>query len=125
MLPSRRNRALGLAALLTVTGTLHFAVPAPFIAIVPTRLPHKAGLVAVSGIAELVSATLLAGPRTRSIGGLVAAAILVAVFPANISMALRSSGRRPVYRIVAWARLPLQVPLVAWALSVVGRRAAG
>jgi uncharacterized membrane protein len=124
MMPSRGRRALGLAALLTVTGTLHFAVPAPFIAIVPARSPHKATLVAVSGLAELASATLLAVPSTRSTGGVVAAATLVAVFPANISMALRSTGRRPAYRIAAWARL-LQVPLVAWALSVVGRHAGG
>lgn len=118
---SRRARSLGLAALLTTTGSLHFVVPAPFVAIVPRRLPYREELVAASGVAEVAAAMLLVVPRTRSLGGLLAAATFVAVFPANVSMALRS-GRRPAwYRAAVWARLPLQVPLVLGALSVVRR----
>ncbi len=119
---SRRARALGLTGLLATTGSLHFLAPKPFVAIVPRRLPFPAELVAISGAVELAAAALLAVPRTRSLGGLLAAATFVAVLPANVSMALRSGARRPTwYRVAVWARLPLQVPLVVGALSVVRR----
>jgi uncharacterized membrane protein len=117
MLTTSRIR-LFLIALLTGSGILHFAHPAPFVSIVPKSLPRRRELVAISGVAELVCAGLLALPASRSVGGPVTAALFVGVFPANVSMALRS-GRRPVwYRAGAWARLPLQIPLVLWALRV-------
>ena len=52
----------------------------------------------------------------RRWGGLAAAALFVAVFPANVQMALAWRDRPLPYRAAAWARLPLQVPLIAWAL---------
>ncbi len=97
---------------------LHFSHPAPFVSIVPRSLPQPELLVALSGVAELTCAALIAHPRTRRIGGLGAAALFAAVFPANVSMALRSTRRPRWYRVVVWARLPLQVPLVAWAWQV-------
>ena len=115
---------LFLITLLAASGVMHFVRPQPFVAIVPTALPRPELLVAASGAAEIVCAGLLAHPATRRWGGPVTAALFAAVFPANISMTLRS-GRRPWwYRAVLLARLPLQVPLVLWALRV-GRSAAG
>lgn len=109
---TRTGTALALAGLLGSSGLLHFARPGPYRAIVPRSLPATNFLVAASGAAELVAAGLLAAPRTRAIGGLAAAAIFVGVFPANVSMALRS-GRRPGwYQVACWVRLPLQIPLV-------------
>lgn len=108
----------GLSATLAVPGVLHFTHPAPFVAIVPRSLPRPELLVALSGVAELACAGLVAHPRTRRIGGLAAAVLFAAVFPANVSMALRSGGRPTAYRVVTWARLPLQIPLIGWALTV-------
>ena len=108
----------GLAATLAVPGLLHFAHPAPFVAIVPRSLPRPELLVALSGVGELACAALVAHPRTRRTGGLGAAALFVAVFPANVSMALRSTGHSTLYRAVVWARLPLQIPLIVWAWRV-------
>jgi uncharacterized membrane protein len=88
------------------------------VAIVPRRFPHKAELVAVSGVAELVCAGLLAHPAGRAVGGPASAALFAAVFPANVSMALRSGSRPLWFRAVAWARLPLQIPLIIWSLRV-------
>jgi len=117
MITTRRIR-LFLVSLLTGSAILHFARPAPFVSIVPTSLPRRAELVAISGIAELVCAGLLAYPASRSVGGPATAALFVGIFPANVSMALRS-GRRPRwFQVMAWARLPLQIPLVLWALRV-------
>lgn len=123
MITTRRIR-LFLIAILTTSGVMHFVRPGPFVAIVPRALPRKAELVAISGVAELACAGMLAYPAARAIGGPVTAALFVAVFPANVSMALRS-GRRPArYRAVLWLRLPLQVPLILGALRV-GRESAG
>ncbi len=104
-----------LIALLGGSGVLHFVRPAPFVAIVPRSLPAPLQLVYASGVVELLGAGLLSVPRTRRIGGAISAALLVAVFPANVSMALTARRRPPLYRLMAWARLPLQIPLVSWA----------
>src|ERR1700712_982583 len=95
-----------LIALLGGSGVLHFLRPAPFVAIVPTVLPAPLSLVYLSGAVELLGAGLLSVPRTRVLGGAVSAALLLGVFPANVSMALRAGDRPPLYRAVAWLRLP-------------------
>jgi uncharacterized membrane protein len=89
--------------------------------IVPRRLPARRELVHVSGVAELACAAGLLHPRTRAVAGWASAALLVAVYPANVQMALdahrragRSRGR--ARHVVALARLPLQAPLVRTAL---------
>ncbi|MGI8857422.1 MAG: DoxX family protein [Thermomicrobiales bacterium] len=119
---SRRTRLslLALCALLGGSGILHFLVPAPYHRIVPAPLrPQAAAIVAASGICELLCAALLALPRTRRFGAYATAAVLVAVFPANIQMALDSLhpglSLSPGLAIV-WLRLPLQYPLIRWAL---------
>lgn len=122
MITTRRIR-LFLIVILTTSGVLHFVRPGPFIAIVPRSLPRRAELVAISGAAELVCAGMLAHPAAREIGGPVTAALFAAVFPANVSMALRSGARPTWYRAVLWLRLPLQIPLVLGALRV-GRESA-
>jgi uncharacterized membrane protein len=124
MLTTSRIR-LFLIAILTTSGVLHFLRPGPFVSIVPRSLPRKEEFVAVSGAAELVCAGLLAYPAARGLGGPVTAALFAAVFPANVSMALRSGTRPAWYRAVLWLRLPLQIPLVLWALRVGREPAAG
>ena len=111
------NRKTGfLIALLGASGVLHFLRPAPFVAMVPKALPRKKELVYLSGAAELVGAAMMAVPGTRRLGGVLSAGLLIGVFPANVSMAMGSSKKAPWYRAIVWGRLPLQVPLVAWAL---------
>lgn len=113
--------ALRLAALLAGSGFLHFVRPQPFDTIVPRALPGRARTYTyVSGAAELATAAVLAVPRTRRLGGGLAAALFVAVFPANVQMAVdwvpssRTSGPA---KAVAVARLPIQIPLVTQALK--------
>ncbi len=113
-LPSRSTAFLIL--LLGGSGVLHFLRPDPFATMVPKSLPRKKELVYLSGGAELLGAGLMAVPQTRRLGGLFSAGLLVGVFPANVSMALGSRRRPPWYRAVVWGRLPLQIPLVRWAL---------
>lgn len=123
-----------LAAFLTAAGAAHFAATDRYAQIIPHVFPRSSHrpLVQVSGLAEIACAALIAVPGTRRIGGLGAAVLLVAVFPANVQMALdggiAGAGFPLGSPIVAWLRLPLQPPLIAWALSVArdqGRRAGG
>jgi uncharacterized membrane protein len=120
----RPTVAAGLVALLTSTGILHFAVPGPFDAIVPEQLPGSARTwTHLSGVVELAIAALIAAPRTRRLGGLLAALLFVVVFPANVKMAIDWSDRSAWMRALAYGRLPLQILLVLWAV-LVHRRAA-
>ncbi|GAA2705532.1 DoxX family protein [Actinoplanes palleronii] len=114
-----KKDAAGLVTLLATSGVLHFVAPKPFDTIVPRSLPGSARTwTYVSGIAELAVAAAIAHPRTRKAGGLAAAALFAAVFPANVKMAWDWRHASPVKRAVAFGRLPAQAPLIAWALRV-------
>ena len=118
----RRASPFLLSGLLMVTGSLHFVFPKTYAQIIPPQLPAPEALVYLSGVAELACALGLALPRTRRLAGWTTAALFVAVFPANVQMALDADGRSEAYQWVTYARLPLQVPLVVWAVSVARSR---
>lgn len=119
LLPERAS-ALLLGGLLAGIGTLHLVHPRPFEELVPRPLGNAQLWVYASGVAELVGAALVVHPRSRRVGGWYVAGLLVAVFPGNIKAAL--DGGMPNLpppldsSVAAWVRLPLQVPLVLWAL---------
>jgi uncharacterized membrane protein len=111
---SARPGELGLAVLFATSGVLHLLTPRRFEQIVPRPLPGKRALVYLSGVAELGCAAGLVAPGTRRPAGLASAVLLVAVFPANVQMALDVFTRRGrLARLLVTARLPLQAPLVA------------
>ncbi|MGJ7907398.1 hypothetical protein ACOQFL_13080 [Actinopolyspora sp. H202] len=115
----RSSSALLLAGSLTLTGVLHFLLPRPFDSIVPRRLPGSSRTwTYLSGAAELGCAAAVTHPRSRRVGATVTTALFVAVFPANIKMALDYRDRSIPLRFVAYARLPLQLPLIQWSLRV-------
>jgi uncharacterized membrane protein len=113
------REALALAALLAAAGATHLARPEPYDGIVPRSLPGAPRMwTYASGVTELAVAAAVACPRTRRAGGLAAAALFAAVFPANVRMAADWRHRSPAQRAVAYGRLPLQAPLIWWALRV-------
>ncbi len=119
---SRARSAWALAGLLGLAGVTHFTRPKYYDAIVPRALPGTPRQwTYVSGVAELALATAVAAPRTRKLGGVAAAAFFVAVFPANVKMALDFRSKSPRARALAYGRLPLQIPLIAWAWNVAKR----
>ena len=95
-------------------------VPGPFRSIVPGFLGAAAFWVAASGVAELLCAVGLAVRRTRRWAAWAALVLFVAVFPANITMAVHAA-QGDGSRAIAYARLPLQVPLVLWAWWIARR----
>jgi len=114
-----RRSPLVLAGLLATAGVAHFAVPEQFDATVPRVLPGSPrGWTYVSGAAELALAAGVAHPRTRRTAALATAAFFVAVFPANVQMAVDWRDRPAPQKALAIARLPLQIPLVQWARGV-------
>ena len=114
--------ALPLAGLLATSGVLHFLTPKPFDSIVPRSLPGRPRTwTLLSGAAELAVAAAVAHPGTRRLGGLAAAGLFAAVFPANVKMAMDWRDAPPARRAIAYGRLPLQIPLVLWGLRVARR----
>ncbi len=112
--PVEDRSRLRFAGFLVGIGALHFVIPAQFEKIVPRWVPGRRRAVLWSGVAEIGAGALLAVPRTRKLGGWLATATIVAVYPANIQMtidATRGGSRRD--KIATWIRLPLQFPMIA------------
>jgi len=97
-------------------GTLHFVSPAGFVAIIPRSLPYPEALNYIAGAAEILGGLGLILPATRRLAAWGLIALLVAVFPANINMAVNHLplGGKPVAAWMLWARLPLQMVMLAW-----------
>jgi uncharacterized membrane protein len=104
-------------------GVLHFPADHLFVQIVPPMFPAPHVLVWVSGVIEIALGVALLVPRTRRLAGFGLVVLYVAVFPANIYMAVANL---QVHGLPAWlpqpsagalwARLPLQLVFIAWAL---------
>src|SRR5665213_4431650 len=113
----RSKSAACMAALMAGSGVLHFLQTDAYARIVPHFLPDPRAVVQVSGVAEMICGAMVAFPKTRRIGGLCTAALLIAVFPANIQMALDGGYKGAAFPFnsvgLAWLRLPLQFPLIA------------
>jgi uncharacterized membrane protein len=108
-----------LAAFFTTTGVLHFVIPRSYEAMMPPSLPAHREAVIVSGLAEIAGGAAVLPPRTRRFARWWLLGLLVAVFPANVHMALnpeqvRGLDLNRVPRWALWARLPLQPLAMAW-----------
>lgn len=115
---AQERSALRLAAVLAGAGVLHLARPGIYEPLIPRRLGSARAWVIGSGVAELACAAALVPERTRAAGGAATAGLFLAVFPGNVQMAYDWRRRPWPWRAVAYARLPLQVPLLRWALRI-------
>ena len=95
---------LGFVAL----GTLHFTHTRVYVRIMPPYLPAHRELVLVSGAGEIVGGAGVLIPATRPYARWWLIALLAAVFPANVQMALDPAGFK-IPRWALWARLPFQL----------------
>jgi uncharacterized membrane protein len=106
-----------LVIFIATAGVLHFVKPEPFVKIVPPYLPYPLALVYISGFFEILGGVgLLIAPVSQAAAwGLIA--LFIAVFPANINMAVNQIQLNgiPDSPFLYWARLPLQAVLIAWA----------
>ena len=107
-----------LTGFFVLAGTMHFVRPAYYRAIMPPYLPYHREAVIVSGVAEIAGGAAVASPGTRPLARWWLLALLAAVFPANVHMAVNPEQVRGLDldrlpRWALWARLPLQ-PLMMW-----------
>jgi uncharacterized membrane protein len=104
-----------LGGLFVVAGINHFVSTRFYVGIMPPYLPWHLELVYISGIAEVALGILLMVRRlaVRAAWGLIA--LLVAVFPANVHMAMHPEPYPSLPAAALWLRLPLQGLLIAWA----------
>jgi uncharacterized membrane protein len=106
-----------LTAAMVGSGLNHFRVPDTYTTMIPDALPAPGALVAISGIAEILGGLGLILPATRKLAAWGLIALLIAVFPANVNMAVNElplgSVHLPAWAL--WARLPLQLVAIAWA----------
>lgn len=96
-------------------GILHFLRPEVYEQIVPDYLPAHRELVFASGAAEIAGGVGVAFDGTRRAAGWWLVATLVAVFPANLNMALHPARYAGFSPFVLWARLPFQALFIWWA----------
>jgi len=104
-------------------GVNHFLVPATYVAMMPSALPAHELLVYVSGVAEILGGLGLILPATRRLAAWGLIALLIAVFPANLNMALNHLplGTHVLPTWALWGRLPLQLLMIWWAASFTRR----
>jgi uncharacterized membrane protein len=109
------SRAL-LGLLFVGAGALHFRAPGTYERIMPPYLPLHRELVYLSGALEIAGGLGLLPERTRRSAGAGLVLLLLAVWPANLQMLLdaRASGKPAWWVALLWARMPLQVLLMAW-----------
>jgi uncharacterized membrane protein len=105
---------------MVTVGVVHFVNVEPFMGMMPPWVPFPLAMVYISGAFEILGGLGLILERTRSAAGWGLVALYVAVFPANIYMAINELplGDQPVEPWILWARLPFQFLFIAWAYWV-------
>lgn len=101
---------------LVLAGLNHFVNEGFYEPLIPSWLGSARFWVVSSGFVEVIVGALVLPRRTRVLGATLAVLLLIAVFPGNLTQAVNAE--TGLERTLAYLRLPLQVPLVLWALSV-------
>jgi len=106
------------------TGTTHFLMPGKFMEMMPPFIPAPHLMIYASGIFEIMGGIGLIVPATKRPAAYGLAALLIAVFPANIYVALSNVqlGGFMNYSFYQWLRLPLQIVLIGWTLWFASKR---
>lgn len=98
-----------------IAGINHFVNPGFYVRIMPPYLPWHLELVYISGVFEILLGGLLIVPRFSRVAAWGLIALLIAIFPANLHMAMHPELYPNIPTVALWIRLPLQLVLIAWA----------
>jgi uncharacterized membrane protein len=105
---------LGIA--FVAAGFNHFRTPELYLSMIPPWLPWPEGLNIISGLAEIAGGIGILIPRTRRMAAIGLILLLIAIFPANLHIALNGWAEMDVPRWVLIARLPFQFLFIAWVI---------
>ena len=103
-----------LCVFFVVAGLNHFINPDFYLKSMPPYLPWHLFLIYLSGVFEVALGVLLLVPALTRVAAWGLIALLIAVFPANIQMALNPQLYPDISPTVLWLRLPLQAVFIAW-----------
>ena len=103
-----------LGVLFIAAGINHFWHRDFYVAMMPPYLPQPQALVVLSGLAEIALGALVLCRRWQRLAGWGLVALSVAVFPANVHMALHPALFSQFTQTGLWLRLPLQAVVIAW-----------
>jgi uncharacterized membrane protein len=119
MPPALKPLLVGITGLLFVlAGLNHFVHPAPYLSMMPAYLPWHRELVQASGVAEVLGGIGVLIPRSRRLAAWGLIALLVAVFPANLGVALHGWPGVNLPPWLLWLRLPFQALFIAWVYRI-------
>jgi uncharacterized membrane protein len=119
ILSTAQRIAVVIAAVFYIAaGSLHFIKPEPYLRIMPPDIPWHPAMVRISGACEILGGLGLLVPATRRTAAWGLVALLIAVFPANVYMALHpvEAGAARIVPVLRWGRLPIQAVLIWWLL---------
>lgn len=106
-----------LVLILGASGVIHLARPDVYEPLMPSWVPAHREVILASGVAEVACAAGLAVPATRRAAGWATVLLLIGVYPGNLKMAADAAQSRSTrFKVLAFGRLPLQIPLLRWAL---------
>ncbi len=94
-------------------GITHFTNPDFFIAIVPPYLPAPVALVYISGFFEILGGVGILIPKLRTAAGWGLIALMIAVYPANIHMAMNPDQFPDLSPTALYIRMPIQFVMIA------------
>ncbi len=111
---AKRISLFAVAAIFLAAGVGHFTHAKFFVDIMPPYLPWHLELVYLSGVFEILGGLGLLLGRTRPLAAIGLVALLFAVYPANVHMAMNPERFPDVAPAALYARLPMQFVLMAW-----------
>ena len=111
----KNNLLYIMAVFYIAAGINHFIHPGFYLEIMPPKLPYQLPLVYISGVCEILVALLLLPVATRHLGAWLLILLLIAIFPANIQMAINYRHKNDPHLWIAILRLPIQFLLIWWA----------
>jgi uncharacterized membrane protein len=122
MSPRKKILLYIMTVVYVLAGAMHFYRPDDYVAMMPPFLPQPLALVYISGAAEIAGGFGLLFEQTRRYAAMGIIALLIAVFPANVYVAIDNVpmfGAAEGPGVLGWIRLPFQLLLIAWAWSYV------